>query len=148
MAILTHSEDVMPTAEFTDFARGVREKAKSEWRREDAVRLDGPLALLLEVIHGKYQGSVSVMVQQATRAGENMKISAAIAEAYAKQGTLARSTLSKNASLLKRVLAMLDFPAGFVDSLRLLPAVERNQPCAARTWYIFITWQYFPQVQK
>ena len=126
MAILTHSEDVMPTAEFTDFARGVREKAKSEWRREDAVRLDGPLALLLEVIHGKYQGSVSVMVQQATRAGENMKISAAIAEAYAKQGTLARSTLSKNASLLKRVLAMLDFPAGFVDSLRLLPAVERK----------------------
>ena len=116
----------MPTAEFTDFARGVREKAKSEWRREDAVRLDGPLALLLEVIHGKYQGSVSVMVQQATRAGENMKISAAIAEAYAKQGTLARSTLSKNASLLKRVLAMLDFPAGFVDSLRLLPAVERK----------------------
>jgi len=126
MAIIASRADAIPTAEFTEFARGVRARAKAEWRRGDAVRVEGCLALLFEITRYEYQGSIKTMVQQASRAEENIKISVAIAGAYAKQGALARSTLSKNASLLRRVLLMLDFPVGFVASLRLLPAAERK----------------------
>ena len=115
MAVVSYSEDVAPTEEFAVFARGARERAQCEWRREDAERLDCTLALLLEVVHAKYQGSLSAMVGRAKQAGENVKLSATVAEALSKHGTLSRATLSKRASLFKRVLAMLDFPAGFLE---------------------------------
>lgn len=126
MAIVAYSDDVVPTEEFTAFAYAAREKAQREWKREDAARLDAPLALLLELVHTKYQGSLNAMVQRANQAGENAKLSAAVADAFTKRGRLSRATLTKHASLLKRVLAMLDFPAGFLDSLRLLPALKKQ----------------------
>lgn len=126
MAVVAYSDDVVPTEEFTAFATEVREKARRGWTKEDAARLDAPLGLLLEVVHAKYRDSVAVMVQRAKQAGENVKLSAAISAEFSKRGSLSRATLGKCASLLKRVLAMLDFPAGFLQSLRMLPATKKN----------------------
>lgn len=126
MVVVAYSDEVVPTEEFTTFATAVREKARCERTKEDAARLDAPLGFLLEVLHAKYQGKISVMVRGAKQAAENVKLSAAIRAMFSKRASSwSRATLSKHASLLKRVLAMLDFPAGILQSLRMLPASEK-----------------------
>jgi len=125
MSVVAYSDNVMPNAEFFAFASEARKKVRSEWKKDDAARLDAPLDLLLEILHAKYQGSVAALLDQAEQAGENIFFSASISETLSKWSELSRATLSKHASILKRVLAMLDYPVGFLDSLRMLPA--KNQ---------------------
>jgi len=137
MSVVAYSDNVMPNEEFTAFVTEARKKARSEWKKDDAARLDAPLGLLLEVLHAKYQGSVAALVDRAKQAGENVKFSASISEALSKWGELSRATLSKHGSILKRVLAMLDFPAGFLDSLRMLPAKKQVHDKTLGKWGSF-----------
>ena len=134
MAVVAYNDDVTPTHEFIAFATEVRERAHQEWRKDDATRLDTPLGVLLEVLNSKYQGSIANLVQRAKHARENINLSAAISQVLFERELLSRATLSKHTTILKRILALLDFPAGFLDSLRMLPAAERTHDKTLGRW--------------
>lgn len=59
MSVVAYSDNITPNAEFTAFTSEARKKARSEWKKDDAARLDAPLDLLLAILHAEYQGSVA-----------------------------------------------------------------------------------------
>jgi len=126
-ATLDDSSDVELTVELLEFMQAVKDKAKREWNKGDAGRLETPFHALLVVLKSKYENKLATLVSRAKKAGENIKLSTSLAEVFTKQN-LSTPTARKYATLLKRILSTLDMPLGFVESLRLVGSLKQSAP--------------------
>lgn len=123
-------DGVTLTSELMDFTQAVRRRAEEDWKlRSDSAMVSAPLDVLFAVLRKDYRNSLSELRQQATRASENIRLSQALAETIGNR-SWSVATARKYATFLKRVLNMLDLPAGFVESLRLVP-IQRSAPVVA-----------------
>ena len=128
------AEEFDLTNEFMDFECAVKEKARREWHiTPDAAQLLAPLHAFFAVLHQRYNNSIASLLQRAGSAGENTRLSTALAEVFAKRGWSV-PTSRKYAASLKQILSLLELPGGFVTSLRLVP-LKRPAPNKALSKY-------------
>jgi len=113
--------DFEMTPELMAFADGVWQKAKSEWKiPAGASQIDAPLQAFFAALLEKYNNDLNSLMQRAQTAGENIRLSQTIATVFGRRDW-SLATTRKYATNLKRILNLLQFPPGFVDSLRLVP---------------------------
>ena len=118
------------TSELMAFTQAVRRRAVEDWKLpSDSALVSAPLDVLFAVLRRDYHNSLSELQQRATRASENVRLSQALAEAIGSHNWSV-ATARKYATFLKRVLDMLELPASFVESLRLVP-IQRSAPVVA-----------------
>jgi integrase len=121
--------DFDPTPEMLAWGAKVQEHAAREWEIErGSALLDMPLHAFYAVLLARYSNSLQVFLQKAPAAGENVRLSQAFAEVFRKRGWRV-GTARKYAAGVKRILALLPLPAGFVETLRW---VGTKKACGSR----------------
>eukprot|EP00959_Pyramimonas_sp_CCMP1952_P151296 3165718-Pyramimonas_sp.AAC.1 len=107
------------TSELMAFTQAVRRRAVENWKLpSDSALVSAPLDILFAALRSNYRNSLVELQQRATRASENVRLSQSLAEAIGSH-KWSVATARKYATFLKRILDMLELPAGFVESLRL-----------------------------
>ena len=118
------------TSELMALTQAVRRRAVEDWKLpSDSALVSAPLDVLFTVLRKDYCNSLSELQQRATRASENVRLSQALADTIGSH-KWSVATARKYATSLKRILDMLQLPAGFVESMRLVP-VQRSAPVVA-----------------
>jgi hypothetical protein len=78
-----------------------------------------PLQVFLATLREHYQNDLDVLMKRAKTVGENVRLSQAINGVFSRRAWRV-ATARKYATTLKRILGLLNFPDGFVDTLRLV----------------------------
>jgi integrase len=117
---LQDGADFDATPALTQFAAEVGQWAvANNWKeRPGTGALESPMQVLFATLMAQYQNDLNVLVQRSQTIGENARLSKAINEVFARRKWRV-ATSRKYATTLKRILNLLAFPAGFVESLRL-----------------------------
>ena len=124
------SDPVALTSELMAFTQVVRRRAVEDWKLpSDSALVSAPLDVLFSVLREHYRNSLVELQQRAKRASENVCLSRALAEALGSRNWSV-ATARKYATSIKRILGMLELPAGFVESLRLV-RIQRSAPVVA-----------------
>ena len=111
--------DFVVTPELAAFADVVWQRLGQDLRAGSAA-LESPLQAVFAALHGYYQNDMQELLRRAQKqVGENTRLSEALATVCARRKWCV-ATARKYATTIKRILALLQLPPGFVDSLRII----------------------------
>lgn len=118
LEIMQDDADFDPTAEMLAWGAAVQEHAVKEWGIErGSALINLPLQAFYAVLLAGYNNNLQGFLKKASSAGENARLSCAFEEVFRRRGWRI-GTSRKYAAGVKRILALLPLPEGFVDTLR------------------------------